>query len=441
MMRPHMAAIGDDLATVTDPFEAELAGGAILGLLAGLELLDSGEAAVRLVEDVANQGDTSARALLAFMGLGPDRTLADLARQADAALGEAGVADPVWVPALSQPVEPTRFTRITVPGDRVEAWLLALFRRSEEEHGFLVGVDYTDCGAITMLDPVPPDHVGELVRRIEAGDLIDDVTTVAEDLDREQARIFLDGAIGTTLDHWAEDDDTPGDDLEEDLMPGRIILLGRRLNEAGLVGDPPEHGGHVPARHQTGPPPPAARESDARILRLHVALERTDPPIWRRLEVPADTSLAELHTVLQTAFAWTGSHSHCFVAESGEFSANAELDCQNEAEAALEQVLSAPGDEMTYLYDFTDNWDHTVTVEAVGEPDAGAAYPRCTAGEEAAPPEDAGGVESWQRLKAALADPGHPDHRQLIGEHDPEALKPFDPVDVNARLHIDAMPE
>ncbi|WP_051326272.1 plasmid pRiA4b ORF-3 family protein [Glycomyces tenuis] len=446
MMRPHMAAIGDDLSTVTDPFEAELAGGAVLGLLAGLELLDSDRAAVRLVEDVALQGDTSARALLAFIGLGPDPGLADLARRADAALDAAGVADPVWAPALSEPVEPIRFTMVTVPGSRSEAWLLALFRRSDTEHGFLVGVDYTDCGAITMLDPVPPDHVDELVRRVERGELVDDVPTVAEDLDSERARIFLDGAIGATLDHWADDDDDAEGGLEEDLMPGRIILLGRRLNEAGLVGDPPEHGGHVPGHWKTDEPatrlpPKPDREGGAPILRLRVALERTDPPVWRRLEVPADTSLSDLHAILQTAFAWTGAHSHCFVTAFGEFSAGAELACEDEAEVAVEQVLSDPGDDMTYLYDFNDNWDHTVTVEAVAEPDPAAAYPRCTDGGEPAPLEDAGGLEAWRHLTAALADAEHPDHRQLIDEHDPEVLKPFDPAEVNARLHMEATPD
>lgn len=442
MMRPHMAAIGDDLSTVTDPFEAELAGGAVLGLLAGLELLDSERAAMRLVEDVALQGDTSARALLVFIGLGPDPALAELARKADAALDAAGVADPVWAPALSEPVEPTRFTMVTVPGRHSEAWLLALFRRANEEHGFLVGVDYTDCGAITMLDPVPPDHVDELVRRVETGELIDDVPTVAEGLDKDQARFFLDGAIGATLDHWVEDADDTDDDLEADLLPGRIILLGRRLNEAGLVGDPPEHGGHVPGLRKTDEsstrlPPKAERDDEAPILHLRVVLERTDPPVWRRLEVRADTSLSGLHTILQTAFAWTGAHSHCFVTAFGEFSAAAELACEDEAEATVEQILSAPGDDMTYLYDFNENWDHTVTVEAVSEPEPETSYPCCTGGREPSPMEDAGGLEAWQHLTEALADPEHPDHRQLVDEHDPEALKPFDPVEINARLRAE----
>ncbi|MCH7232597.1 plasmid pRiA4b ORF-3 family protein [Glycomyces sp. L485] len=441
MMRPHMAAIGDDLATVNDPFEAELAGGAILGLLAGLEQFDSDRAAVRLVEDVALQGDTSARALLVFMGLGPDRNLASLARQADAVLDAAGVQDPVWADKLFQPVEPTRFTRITVPGDRMEAWLLVLFRRSDEEHGFLVGIDYTDCGAISMLDPVPPSHVRDLVERIEAGELLDDIPTVAEDLDEEQGRVFLDGAIGATLDHWAEEDDETEDDLDADLLPGRIILLGRRLNEAGMVGDPPVHGAHVPINAETSikdllrmPLPPKTIQDTPPILQLRAELDQSEPEIWRRLEVPADSSLADLHGILQAAFGWSGAHSHCFVTPFGEYSATAALTCENEADVALGQVLPAAGDDITYLYDFTDNWDHTITVEAVHPRDPEASYPLCTAGAEAAPPEDAGGIEAWQHLREALADTAHPDHRQLVGENTEEDLEPFDPTAINARL-------
>ncbi|WP_100448193.1 hypothetical protein [Glycomyces xiaoerkulensis] len=235
-IRPHLAAMGDDLATVTDPFEAELAGGAILGLLAGIEQLDSDHAAVRLVEEVARGADPSARALLTFMALGPDEQLAALAREADTVLEATGVPDPVWTAELFRPVEPVRFTRITVPQDDDEAWLLALFHRGEEEHGFLIGVDHTGGGAITMLDPVPPDQVPGLLKRIDSGNLLNEIPTRTEDLTHEAARRFLDRAIGTTLEQWAEEDDElDGDDPETDYLPARILLLTRRLTESGMT--------------------------------------------------------------------------------------------------------------------------------------------------------------------------------------------------------------
>ncbi|GAB3236668.1 hypothetical protein GCM10027447_35150 [Glycomyces halotolerans] len=251
VVRPHLAAIGDDLAGVTDPFEAELAGGAVFGVLAGFEELDSDQAMLRLVEEVALQGDTSARALLVFMSLGPDPDLADLARGADSLLDAAGVTDPVWAGDLFQPVEPVKFTRITVPGEPKEAWLLAVFRRADEDHGFLVGVDYGDCGAITQLDPIPPDQVSTFLQKVDTGRLLDEIPTEYEDLSDDEARYFLDGAITTTLDHWSDETEEPPEgDLEADLLPTRLILLTRRLTETGLTGQPPPHGAHVPERYR-----------------------------------------------------------------------------------------------------------------------------------------------------------------------------------------------
>ena len=45
---------------------------------------------------------------------------------------------------------------------------------------------------------------------------------------------------------------------------------------------------------------------------LKVQLRNVRPPIWRRLLVPGDITLAELHEVIQTAIGWTNTHLHEF---------------------------------------------------------------------------------------------------------------------------------
>ena len=42
------------------------------------------------------------------------------------------------------------------------------------------------------------------------------------------------------------------------------------------------------------------------------------PLIWRRLLIPADTTIADSHAVLQAAFGWTGTHLHRFVVQGRE---------------------------------------------------------------------------------------------------------------------------
>ena len=48
------------------------------------------------------------------------------------------------------------------------------------------------------------------------------------------------------------------------------------------------------------------------IYQIKVTLLGTKPPIWRRLLVPADLTLAQLHDVLQTAMGWDDGHMHEF---------------------------------------------------------------------------------------------------------------------------------
>src|SRR5258707_1303141 len=50
----------------------------------------------------------------------------------------------------------------------------------------------------------------------------------------------------------------------------------------------------------------------AKISHFRAPLLATSPPIWRRLLVPADLTLAQLHDVLQAAMGWEDGHMHEF---------------------------------------------------------------------------------------------------------------------------------
>jgi len=49
-----------------------------------------------------------------------------------------------------------------------------------------------------------------------------------------------------------------------------------------------------------------------RIYQIRVTLNGSKPPIWRKLAVPSDIVLDELHEVIQIAMGWTNSHLHQF---------------------------------------------------------------------------------------------------------------------------------
>jgi hypothetical protein len=56
-----------------------------------------------------------------------------------------------------------------------------------------------------------------------------------------------------------------------------------------------------------------AEPSSPAIYQLRVVLCGVSPLVWRRLLVISETSLAELHEILQSAFDWSGEHLHRFL--------------------------------------------------------------------------------------------------------------------------------
>jgi hypothetical protein len=84
-------------------------------------------------------------------------------------------------------------------------------------------------------------------------------------------------------------------------------------------------------------------------------------------------------------------------------------------ERKLRDVLSDRGDRMIYHYDFGDSWLHDVTLEMISEFDpAQHEYPRCIAGQHAAPAEDCGGPPLFEELKRVLADPEDEDYAGML---------------------------
>jgi len=178
------------------------------------------------------------------------------------------------------------------------------------------------------------------------------------------------------------------------------------------------------------------------IYQIKVALLGTDPPIWRRLLVPADLTLEQLHDVLQLAMGWEDCHMHEFRVGQQRFGKPDPMEqacggprTASERTARLVTVLGRVGAKAVYTYDFGDSWEHQIVVEKRLVPEPGHAYPACLAGERHGPPEDCGGIPGFYNLLDAISDPAHEEHEELLdwlgGGFDPEA---FSVDEVNRRL-------
>ncbi len=182
-------------------------------------------------------------------------------------------------------------------------------------------------------------------------------------------------------------------------------------------------------------------KSAKQIYQIKVTLKHTKPPIWRRLLVSSDTTLADLHDIIQIAMGWTDSHLHHFEIEGRYYSVpnpytDFSLEMANARRFKLDKVVRGEGFKFEYLYDFGDNWEHTVLIEKILPFDPTQKLPVCVKGKRACPPEDVGGVWGYEEFLEAIANPEHPNrdmYTQWIegGVFDAEA---FDMEGVNHQL-------
>jgi Plasmid pRiA4b ORF-3-like protein len=186
----------------------------------------------------------------------------------------------------------------------------------------------------------------------------------------------------------------------------------------------------------------AESDGDSLRFRLHIDLVDSQPPIWRRIEVP-EMTLEDLHEVIQIAMGWDDSHPYEFDVDNRLFMPRVALEhglCLSGAAGADEVLLSdiatRPGREFTYTYDLGDSWEHTITVEAVERRIADENGLTCVDGEGACPPEDCGGIPGYCNLIATIQDPLNPRHDELVEwlGYDSDTFMPefFDPTEFSA---------
>src|SRR3984893_1609736 len=120
----------------------------------------------------------------------------------------------------------------------------------------------------------------------------------------------------------------------------------------------------------------------AGIYQIKISLDRLSPPVWRRVLTP-DVSLEWLHYIIQKAMGWENAHAYEFLVGKKRYVAPEQADewsGHDAREAMSSQVARGKNKKFKYLYDFGDNWLHTVEVEAVVARQEGLRYPVCVKG-------------------------------------------------------------
>ena len=175
------------------------------------------------------------------------------------------------------------------------------------------------------------------------------------------------------------------------------------------------------------------------VHQFKITLDHIKPPIWRRIQLPSNATFWDLHCALNDAMGWEDAHMHEF--RIGGKRNNVQIGVPMEDnmpwgddpglagwDVPITAHLAEPGTSCVYLYDFGDDWNHKVLLEAILPAEAKAKYPRCLAGARACPPEDCGGAPGYQQICSVLANPAEADEdaEELLdwlgGDFDPEAF-------------------
>lgn len=177
------------------------------------------------------------------------------------------------------------------------------------------------------------------------------------------------------------------------------------------------------------------------VLQFKITLNETDPPIWRRIQVPDSYTFYDLHVAIQDGMGWMDSHLHDFrIVPRRAFNLGIRIECPFAIEEIEEKAplltteirvsdfLDEPGDRSLYDYDYGDGWEHDVVLEGIISKDPDRPYPLCLAGELACPPEDCGGIPGYYDcIKALKARDNSEGLLDWLGSWRPDR---FDPAEV-----------
>jgi len=186
-------------------------------------------------------------------------------------------------------------------------------------------------------------------------------------------------------------------------------------------------------------PTPARIPKPVDIYQIKVTLRDSRPPIWRRIQVRSDATLAKFHRILQCVMGWEDAHLHQFIIQ-GEYYGIPDPEeeprkTKDERKYKLSDVVPAERSQFAYNYDFGDYWQHMLVIEKTFPRQEGVRYPVCLAGARACPPEDVGGMPGYEDFLKDMKDPAHPEHREFSewigGAFDPEE---FGVNEVNQKL-------
>ncbi len=166
------------------------------------------------------------------------------------------------------------------------------------------------------------------------------------------------------------------------------------------------------------------------VYTCRIKLNEIAPEIWREFHFNPDVTFHQLHNIIQSVMGWENVHLYEFHVHKQviglpdpEFLDREDPASLNSRRETVKKHVNKKKTEFTYVYDFGDGWNHTITLIDI-DLTVSDSTPLCLNGARSCPPEDVGGVWGYQHLTEVLQTPDHPERDDLLNwvseDYDPE---------------------
>jgi hypothetical protein len=144
---------------------------------------------------------------------------------------------------------------------------------------------------------------------------------------------------------------------------------------------------------------------------IQISVSGTD--VWRRVLVPGDCALEELHLLIQTSLGWKSSYRYRFVSESPESTNRKQWDDKTRIKELRNEGITE------LLYEYGTKWNVKIIILSPYQSGKEEAI-RCMAGAGAAPPEVIGGPLRFRRILSALENGSDMEKQAALHELGPD---------------------
>lgn len=133
-----------------------------------------------------------------------------------------------------------------------------------------------------------------------------------------------------------------------------------------------------------------------------VSLIGISPMIWRRFLVSGDSTISDLHYILQLVMGWSDDHLNQFIIHGKRYGVYHDGGMTFSDDPTTVQLINLQlreREKFRYEYNFFAGWEHQLRVEKIQYPDQPLAVPICISGKRSVPPENCGGPWAFQQKK------------------------------------------